>query len=83
MDETERRRRRKWLILGAGGGLSGLVALLVFRSIPIASGTAAVIVVAIIVVKHLALAIAVGSPTVAILRSVRKHLQDVCPFRPA
>jgi hypothetical protein len=59
------KRTRKWLVLGAAGLASGLVTLLVFRSIPIASKTAATAVIASIAVKHLALALAVSSPAAA------------------
>ena len=74
------RRKRKWLILGAAGFLSGLVTLLVFRSIPIASETAAMTLVAIVAIKHLALALVGSSPLGALFHSVKPTLRAHCPF---
>ena len=82
MDDRRRRRNRKWLILGAAGFASGLAALVIFRSIPMASGTAAATIVAVIALKHLALALAVGSPAVALLQSVKPTLRAHCPWAP-
>lgn len=70
--------RRQWksAALAAVGTIAGIVALLLIRSIPIAAGAAATFVVALIVLKHLALAIIVGSPLAAVLPKIRSH----CPF---
>jgi hypothetical protein len=75
-------RNREWLVLGAAGLASGLIMLLVFRSIPMASGTAAATVIAIVALKHVALAIAVGSPIAAMFRSVKPTLRAYCPWAP-
>ena len=72
---------RKWLVLGATGFASGALILLLFRSIPMAAGTAATVIVAIIALKHLALFIAVGSPVAALFQSVKPRLRAHCPFR--
>jgi uncharacterized membrane protein HdeD (DUF308 family) len=72
------RRNRKWFLLGAGGLLSGVAALLVFRSLPMASGTAVTTVVAIIALKHLALFVAVSSPVAATLQTVKPRLRAIC-----
>jgi hypothetical protein len=80
MTPTSNRRTRKWLVLGAAGFASGLITLLVFRSIPIASTTAGVAVVAIVAVKHLALALVVSSPIAAFFQSVKPTLRAHCPF---
>jgi hypothetical protein len=74
------RRQRKWAILAAAGCVGGLAMLLLFRSIPLAAGTATGIVVAIIVLKHLALAVIVGSPLAAMFKSVGPKLRAHCPF---
>jgi len=76
-------RSRKWLIMGAGGFVSGLGTLFVFRSLPLASGTAAMAVIAIIAIKHLALALVVSSPLAALFQSVKPMLQAHCPFASA
>jgi len=73
------RRQHKWLALGIVGLISGLLMLYLFRSIPIAS-TTAVAVIAVIVLKHLALAVAVGSPLVVFFKSIKPTLRDYCPF---
>ncbi len=75
-----RRRRRKWLALGIVGLLSGLFMLFVSRSIPIASTTAAATIISVIVLKHVALAIAVGSPLAALFNSIKPILRAHCPF---
>jgi hypothetical protein len=82
MHDQQRRRNRKWLILGAAGFAGGLVTLLIFRSLPMASGTAAATIIALIVVKHLALVIAVGSPMFALLQQVKPTLRAYCPWGP-
>ena len=76
----ERQRRHRWAALGIIGLASGLIMLLIFRSIPIASTTAAATVIGIIVLKHLALAIAVGSPLAAFFKSIRPALRAHCPL---
>jgi hypothetical protein len=72
---------RKWLVLGAAGFVSSVLMLVLFRSIPMAAGTAATVIVAIIALKHLALFIAVGSPIAALFQSVKPRLRAYCPFR--
>jgi hypothetical protein len=72
------KRNRKWLILGIAGSASGLLMLLLFRSLPMASGTAAATILAIIALKHLALFIAVGSPMAAFTQTIRPHLRAFC-----
>ncbi|MGD0193060.1 MAG: hypothetical protein ABSD74_20175 [Rhizomicrobium sp.] len=76
------RRWRKWLIMGLVGSASGAVTLFVFRSIPMASGTAMLAVIALVAAKHVALAIAVGSPLAALLQSIRPAIERYCPFAP-
>jgi hypothetical protein len=78
----DNRRTHKWLILGIAGLASGLLTLFVFRSIPMASGTAAIAVVALIAAKHLALAAAVGSPLAALFQIVKSHVRPYCPWAP-
>jgi uncharacterized membrane protein YjjP (DUF1212 family) len=80
MNESQRKRNRKWLILGGAGLASGLIMLLVFRSITAASGTAAATIAGIIVLKHLALAVAVSSPIAALFQSVKPTLRAYCPW---
>ena len=82
MDDRQHGRNRKWLILGAAGFASGVVALVIFHSIPMASGTAAATIIAVIALKHLALALAVGSPAIALLQSVKPRLRAHCPWPP-
>ena len=82
MSEGQRRRNRKWLILGTAGLVSGLATLLAFNSIPMASGTAAMVVVAIIALKHLALFVAVSSPTVALFQTLKLKVRPYCPWPP-
>ena len=80
-DETRLSKRvRKWLALGAAGFTSGLVPLLLLRPIPMASGSAVAAVVAMIAIKHLALALAVSSPLAALFQSVRPAVRAHCPF---
>jgi hypothetical protein len=71
---------RKWTTLALVGSLTGLAILLLFRSIPIAAGSATAIIVAIIVVKHVALAIIVGSPLAAAFQSLKPKIREHCPF---
>jgi hypothetical protein len=82
MDEREHRRIRKWLILGIAGSVSGMLMLALFRSLPIASSSAALTIVAIIALKHLALFVAVSSPVAAFFQSVKPTAQAYCPWRP-
>ena len=76
------RRNRKWLVLGIAGTVSGLLMLVLFRSIPLASGSAAATVVAIIALKHLALFVAVSSPAAALFQSLKPKVRAYCPWRP-
>jgi hypothetical protein len=78
----DHRRAHKWLILGIAGLVSGLLTLFLFRSIPMASGTAAVAVVSLIVAKHLALAVAAGSPLAAFLQILKPKVRPYCPWAP-
>ncbi len=82
MNEKQRRRNRKWLILGTAGLASGLLMLLIFKSIPMASSTAATVVVAIIALKHLALFVAVSSPAVALFQTLKLMVRPYCPWPP-
>jgi hypothetical protein len=76
------RKQRKWGVLAATGSLSGLAALILFRSIPIAAGSATAVIVMIIVIKHLALAAIVGSPLLAAFQSLKPKLREHCPWHP-
>jgi hypothetical protein len=82
MDDREHRRMRKWLILGIAGSLSGVLMLVLFRSIPIASSSVALTVVAIVALKHLALFVALSSPVAAFFQWVKPTVQARCPWRP-
>jgi formate hydrogenlyase subunit 4 len=73
-------RQQKWAILAAAGSISGILMLLLFRSIPMAAGTAAGVIVTMIVIKHVALAMIVGSPLAAIFKSIKPKLRSHCPF---
>jgi hypothetical protein len=68
--------------MGATGLAAGLLTLAVFRSIPMASGTAAAAVVALIAAKHLALAIAAGSPLAALFQILKPKVRPYCPWEP-
>ncbi len=73
-------RQRKWAVLAATASITGIAMLMLFRSIPIAAGTATTVVVAMIVLKHLALAMIVGSPLAAMFQSVKPKIRPHCPF---
>lgn len=73
-------RQRKWAILAAVGTITGTAMLLLFRSIPVAAGTATAVIVGIIVVKHLALAAIVGSPLAAVYQGIKPKIRSYCPF---
>jgi hypothetical protein len=73
-------RRWKWVSLAAAGSITGSAILYVFRSIPIAAGTASAMIVAVIILKHLALALVVGSPLTAILQNLKSNIRPHCPF---
>ena len=75
-------RIRKWLLLGATGLVSGLATLVIFHSIPMASGTATVAAVSLIVAKHLALLVAAGSPFAALFQSLKPRVRAYCPWAP-
>jgi hypothetical protein len=75
-------RRHKWLILGAAGLAGGLFALLVFRSVSLASGTAVIAAVALIAAKHLALLVAAGSPLAALFQFLKPRVRAYCPWAP-
>ena len=49
---------------------------------PVASGTAVVAVVSLIAVKHLALAIAAGSPLAALFQILKPKVRPYCPWAP-
>jgi drug/metabolite transporter (DMT)-like permease len=78
MNGQQRRRIPKWLVLGIVGILSGLAMLLLFRSIPMAAGTTATVMIAVVAHKHLALFIAVSSPLAALFQSVKPRLRELC-----
>jgi hypothetical protein len=73
-------KQRKWMILATAGSITGVAMLFLFRSIPIAAGTASGVIVAIIILKHLALTIIVGSPLTAIFQSIKPKIRSHCPF---
>jgi hypothetical protein len=73
-------RQQKWTILAIAGSISGLTMLLLLRSIPMAAETAIGVIVATIILKHLALAVIVGSPLAAIFQSIKPKLRSRCPF---
>jgi hypothetical protein len=70
----------KGAVIAAAGALTGIAVLLLFRSIPIAAGTATGVIVAILVLKHLALIIMVGLPLTAFLQKIRPKIRSHCPF---
>ena len=76
------RIKRKWLILGAAGFASGLATLLLVRSLPVASGTAGIVIVSIIAAKHLALFVAAGSPLAAAFQFLKPKIRPYCPWAP-
>lgn len=76
------KRTRKWLILGIVGLASGVLTLLLFRSLPMASGSAALTIVAVTAAKHLALAVAAGSPLAAMAQILKPKLRPYCPWAP-
>jgi len=76
------RDTHKWLLLGIAGLASGLLALLLFRSIPMASGTAAAAFVSLMVAKHVALAVAAGSPLAAFFQILKTKVRPYCPWAP-
>jgi hypothetical protein len=82
MNEDQPRSNHKWLMLGVAGLVSGTVMLIVFRSLPFASGTTAATIIAIVVLKHLAFLVAVGSPLAAFFQSAKSKLGERCPFLP-
>jgi hypothetical protein len=73
-------KQRKWMILTAAGSTAGVAMLFLCRSIPIAAGTASAVILAIIVLKHLALTIIVASPLTAIFQSMKPKIRSHCPF---
>jgi hypothetical protein len=79
-EQSVNSRQRKWAILGAAGTTSGLAMLLLFRSIPIAAETATAVILAIIVLKHLALAVIVGSPLAVLFQNIKPKLRSHCPL---
>lgn len=82
MGDEGRRQIRKWTIMGSIGLATGLLSLALFRSIPMASGTAAIAVVALIAAKHAALAIAAGSPLAALFQILKPKVRPYCPWAP-
>jgi hypothetical protein len=73
-------RQKKWVILAAAGSVSGVAMLLLLQSISIATGTAMGVIVAIIVLKHLALTFIVGSPLAILFRNIKPKLRSHCPL---
>jgi hypothetical protein len=80
--EVMHSKQRKWAILAAIGSLSGLATLFLFRSIPIAAGSATAFILMIIVIKHLAIAAIIGSPLIGVFQSIKSSLREHCPWRP-
>jgi formate hydrogenlyase subunit 4 len=74
------RKQRKWALLAMAGSITGMAMLLFFRSIPLAAGTATAIIAGIIVIKHVALAMIVGSPLAALFQSLKPKIRVQCPF---
>jgi hypothetical protein len=74
------RRQQKWMMLAAAGSISGIAILVLFRSIPIAAGTGIGIIIGIVVLKHLALALIIGSPLAVMFRRIRPTIRSHCPF---
>lgn len=74
------RRQQKWAILAVAGICAGMAMLLLFRSIPVAAGTATGVIVGTIILKHLALAIIVGSPLAAAFQGIKPKIRSYCPF---
>jgi formate hydrogenlyase subunit 4 len=74
------RKQRKWALLAMAGSITGMAMLLFFRSIPLAAGTATAIIAGIIVIKHVALAMIVGSPLAALFQSLKPKIRAHCPF---
>lgn len=72
--------QRKWAILAAAGTITGMAMLMLFQSIPIAAETAATVIMVIIILKHLALAMIVGSPLAAMFQSIKPKIRAHCPF---
>ncbi len=58
------------------------MALGLFRSLALASGSAAILVVAIIAAKHLALLVAAGSPLAVLVQHLKPKVRAYCPFAP-
>ena len=76
------KKLRKWLILGSTGFASGTATILLLRSLPIAAGTAAGVMIAIVLLKHAALALALGSPLAAFFQSMKPRIREYCPWGP-
>jgi hypothetical protein len=76
-------RQRKWTILAAAGSIAGIAMLLLFRSVPVAAGTATGVIVAMIVLKHIALALIFASPLAAAFQNIKPKIRSLCPFAKA
>jgi hypothetical protein len=72
--------QRKWALLAAAGTITGMAMLLLFQSILIAAGTVATVMMVIIILKHLALALIIGSPLAAVFQSIKPKIRAHCPF---
>jgi hypothetical protein len=72
--------RRKWFVLATAGIVAGVAMLLLLRSIPIAAGTATAVIVSVVVLKHVGLAIIVGSPLAALFKNIKPSVRSYCPF---
>jgi len=70
------------ILLGLAGLVTGVVVLVILQSLPIATGAAAATVVALLVLKHLALFLAVSSPAAALWNTMREKLPARCPLAP-
>jgi hypothetical protein len=62
------------------GSITCMAMLLLLRSMPLAAGTATAVIVGIIVIKHVALAMIVGSPLAALFQSLKPKIRAHCPF---
>jgi hypothetical protein len=80
--DHQRKRHHNWLIVGIAAGAIGLLMMFTFRSIPMAFGAGVAMTVAIIVLKHLALAVVIGAPMLAFPRSIKTTLRAYCPWAP-
>lgn len=67
-------------MLAAAGTVAGMAMLLLVRSVAVAIGSATGAIVAVIILKHLALAIIAGSPLAAMFQKLEPKIRSHCPF---